>query len=280
MLSCPQQAEALHGVAQPWRGRATRRLLPSLAERKNALGNPSKRKELSAPLKTLGLLGGMSSESTVPYYQTINRTVNERLGGHHSARLVLYNVDFDPIVGALNDGRWANILDTLEAATGALEAAGAEGFVICTNTIHAIAPDLAARINMPLLHIVDPTANAVTQAGLDTVGLLGTRFTMEEAFFRERLRADHGIEAMIPDEADRDLIHRVIYDELCLGTIREESRQAYQRIIADLAAQGAQGVILGCTEISLLIGPDDASVPTFDTTELHARYAANWALTD
>ncbi|MFB6285623.1 MAG: aspartate/glutamate racemase family protein [Candidatus Bipolaricaulia bacterium] len=231
-------------------------------------------------MKTLGLLGGMSPESTIPYYRTINRTVNQRLGGHHSAPLVIYNVDFDPIVRALDDGRWDEIIAILESDSQALEAAGAEGLVICTNTIHAIAPDLAARINIPLLHIVDPTAHAVTEAGLDTVGLLGTRFTMEEAFFRERLQAQHGIEAIIPDDADRDRIHRVIYDELCLGAIREESRQAYQRIIADLAAQGAQGIILGCTEISLLVGPDDASVPLFDTTELHARYAANWALTD
>ncbi len=231
-------------------------------------------------MKILGLIGGMSSESTVPYYQIINRTVNERLGGHHSARLLLYNVDFAPIVASLNEARWPDVLSTLESAACALERAGAEGLVICTNTIHAIAPDLAARIDMPLLHIVDPTAEAVRQAGLDTVGLLGTRFTMEEPFFRERLRDQHEIEAMTPDEAERELIHRVIYDELCRGVVREESRQAYQRIIADLAAQGAQGIILGCTEISLLIGPNDASVPTFDTTELHARYAANWALAE
>lgn len=239
---------------------------------------PRYRKELSRPLKTIGLLGGMSSESTVPYYQTINRTVNERLGGHHSARLVLYNVDFDPIVQALNDGRWDEILSALETATGALEAAGAEGLVICTNTIHAVAPELASRIGIPLLHIVDPTADAIQAAGIRTVGLLGTRFTMEQPFFRERLADRHGIETIIPDGSDRDVLHRVIFDELCHGIIRDESRHAYQRVIGDLGERGAEGVILGCTEIAMLIGPEDVAVPTFDTTELHARSAACWAL--
>lgn len=231
-------------------------------------------------MKTLGLLGGMSFESTVPYYQTINRTVNERLGGHRSARLVLYNVDFDPIVQALNDNRWDEILDTLETAARALEAAGAEALVICTNTIHTIAPELASRIALPLLHIVDPTADAIQQARFKTVGLLGTRFTMEEPCFRERLRARHRIEAIIPPETDREAIHRVIFDELCHGIVRDESRKTYQRVIDDLAERGAEGVILGCTEIAMLIGPDDVSIPTFDTTELHARSAARWALAD
>lgn len=231
-------------------------------------------------MRTLGLLGGMSSESTVPYYQAINRTVNERLGGHHSARLVLYNVDFDPIVRALNDGHWTDILDILETATRALEAAGAEALVICTNTIHALAPELASRVDIPLLHIVDPTAEAIRQAGMPTVGLLGTRFTMERPFFRERLQDRYGIEAIVPDESERELVHRVVFEELCHGIICEESRRAYQRVIDGLAQRGAEGVILGCTEIALLIGPDDISVPAFDTTELHARSAALWALAD
>ena len=233
---------------------------------------------MSAPLKTLGLLGGMSSESTVPYYRTINRTVNERLGGHHSAPLVLHSLDFEPVVRALTDGRWADILDTLETATRALEVAGAEGLVICTNTIHALAPDLASRIDIPLLHIVDPAADAIHAWGLRTVGLLGTRFTMEQAFFRDRLAERHGIEAIVPHESGRDVVHRVIFDELCHGLVRDESRQAYQRVIRGLADRGAEGVILGCTEIAMLIGPDDVSIPTFDTTELHARSAARWAL--
>ena len=231
-------------------------------------------------MKTLGLLGGMSWESTVPYYRIINETVRERLGGLHSARLVLYSVDFSDIERLQQAGDWAEAGQVLASAARALEAAGADGLVLCTNTMHRVAPAIEAAVTIPLLHVADPTAQAIRRAGLTTVGLLGTRFTMEQDFYRRRLIDRHGLTAIVPDLADRETVHRVIYEELCQGNIRAESRAHYRRIIQQLVEAGAEGIILGCTEIALLVGPDDAPVPLFDTTALHARAAAAWALGD
>src|SRR6478672_6802418 len=189
-------------------------------------------------LRTIGLIGGMSWESTVPYYRVINETVREMRGGLHSART--------------------------------LEVAGADFLVLCTNTMHKVAAAIERAVRIPLLHIADPTAAAVKAAGIRTIGLLGTRFTMEEDFYRDRLRTLHGLDVVVPDKADRDIVHRIIYDELCLGRIVDSSRTDYRRILDRLVARGADGIVFGCTEISLLVGADDASVPTFDTTLIHA----------
>jgi aspartate racemase len=229
-------------------------------------------------VKTIGLLGGMSWESTVPYYRVINETVKARLGGLHSAKLLLYSVDFAEIERLQHDDRWDEAGALLADAARRLEAAGADFLVLCTNTMHKIAPAIEAAVAMPLLHIADPTGEAIRAAGCATVGLLGTRFTMEEAFYRERLRDRHRLEVLVPPAPERETVHRVIYEELCLGRIVPASREAYRRVIAGLVARGAQGIVLGCTEITLLVGPDDAAVPLFDTTALHARRAATLAL--
>ncbi|MFA7438699.1 aspartate/glutamate racemase family protein [Castellaniella sp.] len=229
-------------------------------------------------MKTIGLLGGMSWESTVPYYRAINEAVKARLGGLHSARLVLYSVDFADIEALQHQGDWAGAGQALADAARALERAGADLLVLCTNTMHKVAPAIEAATPLPLLHIADPTAQAIHKAGLNRVGLLGTAFTMEQAFYRERLARRHGIEVLVPGPADRAVVHRVIYDELCLGRTCDASREAYRRIMQGLVDQGAQGIILGCTEISLLVGAADASVPLFDTTGLHALAAADAAL--
>jgi aspartate racemase len=229
-------------------------------------------------VKTLGLIGGMSWESTVPYYQLINQAVAARLGGLHSARLVLYSVDFAEVEALQHAGDWAAAGELLAAAARALHAAGAELLVLCTNTMHKVAPQVEAAVPIPLLHIADPTAAAIRDAGLSRVALLGTRFTMEQAFYRERLQTRHGLQVMVPDRADRESLHQIIYDELCRGIVKPASRQACRRIMATLVAEGAQAIILGCTEIMLLVGEADASVPLFDTTALHARAAADAAL--
>jgi aspartate racemase len=231
-------------------------------------------------MKTLGLIGGMSWESTVPYYRIVNETVRERLGGLHSARIVLYSVNFHDIERLQRAGAWDEAGRMLAGAARSLEAAGAEGLALCTNTMHEVAPAIEAAVTIPLLHIADPTAAAIRRAGLTTVGLLGTRFTMERDFYRGRLTARHGLTVIIPDAADREIVHRVIYDELCRGDIRAESRAHYREIMRRLIEAGAEGIILGCTEIALLVGSDDAPVPLFDTTRLHARHAAEWALGD
>ena len=231
-------------------------------------------------MKTLGLLGGMSWESTIPYYRIINETVRERLGGLHSAPIILYSVDFHAIERLQQAGDWAQAGHVLARAARVLEAAGADGLVLCTNTMHRVAAAIESAVTIPLLHIADPTAAAVKPAGLTTVGLLGTRFTMEQDFYRGRLTDRHGLTVIVPDPPDREIIHRVIYEELCRGAIRAESRAQYRAILQRLVEKGAEGVILGCTEIALLVGPDDASVPLFDTTALHARAAALWALGD
>jgi aspartate racemase len=229
-------------------------------------------------MKLLGLLGGMSWESTLPYYRHLNEAVRARRGGLHSARLLLYSVDFHEIEALQRAARWDEAGRLLAEAAQALHGAGAQALVLCTNTMHCVADAIQAAVPLPLLHIADPTAAAIRAAGLQRVGLLGTRFTMEQDFYRARLEQRHGLEVLLPDAPARATVHRVIYDELCHGVVREESRQAYRAAIADLVARGAQGVILGCTEIGLLVGPQDAAVPLFDTTRLHAYGAADWAL--
>jgi aspartate racemase len=228
-------------------------------------------------MKLLGLLGGMSFESTLPYYREINQGMARRLGGLHSARLLLYSVDFHDIAAMQREGRWDDAGAELARCARRLQDAGAEGLVLCTNTMQKVAPAIEAAVAIPLLHIADATARAVRAAGVSRVGLLGTRFTMEEDFYRERLAA-HGIETLVPPAAQRDEVHRVIYDELCQGRIEPASREAYRCIMAGLVAAGAQGLVLGCTEIGLLVGPQDASVPMFDTTALHADAAVEFAL--
>lgn len=229
-------------------------------------------------MKTIGLIGGMSWESTVTYYREINEAIKERLGGLHSARIVLYSVDFRDIERLQHAGDWDAAGALLGDAANALEAAGADFLVLCTNTMHKVAPAIEQAVAIPLLHIADPTAAQIKAASHKTVGLLGTRFTMEQAFYRERLETRHGLRVVIPNDEDRATVHGVIYDELCLGEIKPESRAAFRRIMADMAAQGAEAIILGCTEISLLVGPQDADVPLFDTTAIHARAAADCSL--
>jgi len=229
-------------------------------------------------VKTAGLLGGMSWESTVPYYQVINRVVGERLGRLHSAKLVLYSVDFQEIEELQHAGRWAEAGEVLVAAGRAVQRAGADFLVLCTNTMHKVAPQIEAAVGIPLLHIADATAARVRAAGLRRVGLLGTKFTMEEEFYRGRLERDHGLEVLVPGADQRQTVHRVIYEELCRGRVRDESRLEYQRIVRDLVGRGAAGVILGCTEIGLLLGPQDAEVPLFDTAQIHAEEAARYSL--
>jgi aspartate racemase len=228
-------------------------------------------------MKTLGLLGGMSWESTVPYYRIINQRVRETLGGLHSAKLLLHSVDFAEIEALQHAGDWDTAGTQLADAARGLRLAGAEAIVLCTNTMHLVAPAIEAAVDIPLLHIADATAKRIRAAGLTRVALLGTRFTMEQAFYRERIEAV-GIEVLMPDAAQRECVHRVIYDELCLGRIVDASRDNYRAIIAGLVARGAQGVILGCTEIGLLVGEGDATVALFDTARIHAEAAADWAL--
>lgn len=230
------------------------------------------------PMATLGLLGGMSWESTIPYYRVVNETVRERLGGHHSAPLLLYSVDFAAIEALQARGDWEAAGRLLVDAGAALERAGAQALVLCTNTMHRVAGALEAGVALPLLHIADATAAAVRAAGLVRVGLLGTRFTMEQAFYRERLARSAGVEVLVPGAEDRDHVHRAIYQELCHGQFSDASRERFQAVIGRLADAGAQGVILGCTEIGLLVGPRQSPVPLFDTAALHARHAALWAL--
>ena len=228
-------------------------------------------------MRTIGLLGGMSWESSAEYYRLLNEGVRERLGGLHSARLVLASVDFAEVEQLQVTGAWDEAGDLLAARAAGLEAAGADLLLICTNTMHKVADQVQAAIGIPLLHLADATDAAVQRAGMARVGLLGTAFTMEQAFYRDRL-ASHGIEVLVPDEPGRAVVHRVIYDELCQGVVREESRAAYQDVIAELTERGAQGIVLGCTEIELLIGPEHVDVPLFPTTRLHVEAALEAAL--
>jgi len=229
-------------------------------------------------MKTIGLLGGMSWESTVPYYRQINEAVKARLGGLHSAKIVLYSVDFAEIERLQHCGDWDAAGAMLADAARALERAGADFIVLCTNTMHKVAPAIEAAVTIPLLHIADPTAAAIRQAGLSRIGLLGTRFTMEQAFYSGRLAEHHGIEVLTPDQDNRERVHRVIYDELCLGRIEDVSRQAYRAVMQGLVERGAQGIILGCTEIPLIINDSNSPLPTLDSTRLLARAALRKAV--
>jgi aspartate racemase len=231
-------------------------------------------------VKTIGLLGGMSWESTVPYYRIINEAVGARLGGLHSARLVLYSVEFQEIENLQHEDRWDEAGELLAAAAASIQAAGADFLVICTNTMHKVTDQIEARISIPLLHIADATAETIKAAGVTSVGLLGTRFTMEQDFYRGRLEQDHGLRVLVPDARSRDAVHRIIYEELCLGVVRDDSLAAYRTVIDELVERGAEAVILGCTEIGMLVKPEDSPVPLFDTAEIHARKSVEWALGD
>jgi amino-acid racemase len=228
-------------------------------------------------MRTLGLLGGMSWESTLPYYRCVNERVRERLGGLHSAKLVLYSVDFAEIERLQHIGDWGTAGRVLAEAAQALERAGAEALVLCTNTMHRVLDVIEPAIRIPVIHIADATARRIRAAGLSKIGLLATRFTMEQDFYRGRLEKN-GLDVLVPDAEERAGIHRIIYEELCLGVIRDDSRETYRKIMARLVARGAEGLILGCTEIGLLVGADDTPVPVFDTTRIHAEDAVDWAL--
>ena len=224
-------------------------------------------------MKTLGLLGGMSWEGTVTYYQIINETVKQELGGLHSAKILLHSVDFAEIEAYQASGEWDKSASLLSRAAQNLERAGADYIVICTNTMHKVAPQIQAGLSIPIIHIADAAADALESAGVTAAALLGTKYTMTQDFYKSRL-TDRGIRVLIPDESDIETVNRVIYDELCLGIISPASREAFVKIIEKLMRQGAQGVILGCTEIGLLIRPADSPLPVFDTTILHAKKAA------
>ncbi len=229
-------------------------------------------------MKTIGLLGGMSWESSLEYYRIINEEVKRRLGGLHSAQCLLWSFDFAEIEALQMAGDWDGAAAKMVAAAQSLERGGADGIVICTNTMHKLAPQVQAAISIPILHIADTTAQKIYDDGLDTIGLLGTRFTMEQDFYKGRLIDNFGLKVITPNDADRKIIHDVIYDELCLGDVRDNSRQEYLQIMDDLTVRGAQGVILGCTEITLLIKPEHTSIRLYDTTLLHALSAVDWAL--
>ncbi|HTK51545.1 MAG TPA: aspartate/glutamate racemase family protein [Gemmatimonadaceae bacterium] len=229
-------------------------------------------------MRTLGILGGMSWESTAEYYRLINRGTAERLGGLHSARLVMHSVDFADVAALQRAGDWKAAGTLLGEAASQLEQIGAAAIVLATNTMHQVAGDIEAAITVPLIHIVDPTGDALARHGVRRAGLLGTRYTMELPFWRERLRERYGIDLVVPDEADRALVHRVIFDELCLGRIDADSRAQYVAVTERLRDSGAEAVIFGCTEIGLLLKPEHVSLPAFDTTALHAAAAVSFSL--
>jgi len=229
-------------------------------------------------MRTIGLIGGMSWESTVPYYQHVNRLVGERLGGLHSARVVIHSIDFHDLEILQHEGRWDEAGEMLAGAAASLERAGADCLLICANTMHKVAPAVEAAVRIPLLHIADAAGEAVRRRGLRRVGLLGTKYTMEETFLRGRISERFGLDVIIPGAEARDIVHGVIYGELCRGIIADASRARYRQIVKDLEVAGAEGVILGCTEIGLLLRDEDADVPLFDTTRLHAEAAVDFAL--
>jgi len=227
-------------------------------------------------MKRIGILGGMSWESSAEYYRLINEGVRERLGGLHSAELLLRSVDFEPVERLQHAGAWEELGKLLAEAARELERGGAEGILLATNTMHKVADAIESATELPFLHIADATAERLRREGVRRVGLLGTAFTMEEPFYRRRLEERYGLEVLVPEAPGRERVHRVIYDELCLGITREESRRAYLEIVEELARRGAEAVILGCTEIGLLIQDGDASVPLYDTTRIHAEVAVEW----
>jgi aspartate racemase len=229
-------------------------------------------------MKTIGMIGGMSWESSLEYYRIVNETVKSRRGGFHSARCVMYSVDFAEIEQFQHAGDWDSATRLLQDAARSLERAGADFFIICTNTMHLMADEVEAAVTIPLLHIVDVTAEAIQAQRHSTVGLLGTRFTMEQDFYKGRLKDRHGISVLIPGEEERTTIHNILYKELCLGEIRSASQETFREIIGRLAARGAEGVILGCTEIPLIVRAEDYHLPLYDTTSLHAQAAVTYAL--
>ncbi|MDK9583629.1 aspartate/glutamate racemase [Lelliottia wanjuensis] len=229
-------------------------------------------------MKTIGLLGGMSWESTIPYYRLINEGIKQRLGGLHSASLLLHSVDFHEIEACQASGEWEKAGEILAQAALGLQRAGAEGILLCTNTMHKVASQIEERCSLPFLHIADATGRAIAASGMKRVALLGTRYTMEQDFYRGRLESQFGIESLVPDEADRARINQIIFEELCLGTFSDASRHYYLSVIDKLAKQGAQGVIFGCTEIGLLVPADESALPVFDTTAIHAVDAVEFML--
>jgi len=231
-------------------------------------------------MKTIGLIGGMSWESTAEYYRIINEAVKESLGRLHSAKIVMYSVDFEEVEQLQHQGRWEKATDVMIDAAKRVERGGADFVLICTNTMHKMAGDVAANINIPLLHIADATAERITTLSLKKVGLLGTKFTMEQDFYKGRLKEKFGLHVVIPNESEREMVHNVIYKELCLGEIKDSSREQLKTIINRLGNRGAQGIILGCTELPLLISQKDCSVPLLDTTVIHAKAAVDYALRD
>ena len=229
-------------------------------------------------MKTIGLIGGMSWESSAEYYRIVNQETNRRLGGVHSAQCLMWSFDFDAIKHLQHEGEWDKLAEVMKEAAIRLERGGADFLVICTNTMHRLADAVASTVGIPLLHISDPTAEKIKASGFERVGLLGTAFTMEQDFYKGRLQQRHGLDVIVPDEDDRRVVHEIIYKELVLGQVRPESRQAYREIIARLIERGAQCIILGCTEIMLLVRDEDSAVPLFDTTTIHAVAAVDEAL--
>lgn len=229
-------------------------------------------------MKTIGLLGGMSWESTLGYYRKINEGVRHALGGLHSAKIALYSVDFEPIEQLQHVGDWDETAKILSEAAKRIQIAGADFLLICTNTMHKVAPEIQAAIDIPLLHIADATAEILVEDGIQTVGLLGTAFTMEQDFYKGRLTEGYGLQVLVPDQADRDVVHNVIYQELCLGRTEAASKADYLLIIDELAAEGAEAVILGCTEIGMLVNQTDTNVRLLDTTAIHAAKAVEYAI--
>ncbi|MCX6132334.1 MAG: aspartate/glutamate racemase family protein [Ignavibacteriales bacterium] len=229
-------------------------------------------------MKTIGLIGGMSWESSLEYYRIINETTKQKLGGFHSSQSILYSVDFEEVERLQHQAKWDELTELMVSAAQSLEKAGAELLVICTNTMHKMADDVQASISIPLLHIVDATAKQIQLQNLHTVGLLGTKFTMEQDFYRGRLSEKFGLKVLTPGDDEREIVHSVIYNELCQGEVKEPSRAAYVRIISNLVKRGAQGIVLGCTEIPLLVKQKDVAVPMFDTTSIHAKHAVEVAL--
>ncbi len=230
-------------------------------------------------MKTIGLIGGMSWESSSEYYRIINETVRERLGGLHSAECIMYSADFEEIENLQHQGKWEELTKLMLNFAQKLQGAGADFIVICTNTMHKMAEEVENNTNIPLLHIADATAEKITEKGLGKLGLLGTNFTMEEDFFKKRLEEKYNIEVIIPSQNDRRIIDSVIYNELCLGIIKQSSKEKYKEVINRLISDGADGVILGCTEIPLLVSQGDVGMPVFDTTTIHAKSAVEFALT-
>ena len=229
-------------------------------------------------MKTIGLIGGMSWESSIEYYRYINVAIKEKLGGLHSAKSIMYSVDFAEIETLQHQGRWPEAARTLVAAAKYLENGGADFIVLCTNTMHKVADDIQAKVDIPFLHIADATAQRVKASGIQTIGLLGTRFTMEEDFYKGRLSEKYGLHVVVPTAQEREIVHRIIYEELVVGKIEQSSKVQYIEIIEQMISQGVEGVILGCTEIGLLVHQEDSHIPLFDTTRIHAEAAVEYAL--